>query len=321
MFSRWGAFVYRRRRIVLILAVALGLGAASVAGKSTDVLTAGGWLDPHSESNAVQQRLASEFGQGESSLVLVYLGPAGADAASPEFQARVAASLKDLRTDPDVAQVVGYAETGLKTFITNDGTGCYVVAGLRVTDEESVPLLSRFVAEAKQPGGGITMQMSGYAPFTRDTASQSEKDLRQAESISLPLAAIVLILVFGSLVASAMPLLVAGLAIPTTLALVWLVGQQVQLSIFVQNISTMLGLSLAIDYSLFITSRFREELRRGRSVGDAVTIAVATSGKAVTFSGIAVTAGLSGLLAFDAPALRSFGIGGMLTVFASLFFA
>ena len=236
MFSRWGAFVYRHRRIVLVLAIVIGAGAASVAGKSTDVLTAGGWLDPHSESNTVQQRLSDEFGQGRSSLVLVYMGPAGADAASPAFQAQVAASLKDLRTDADVAQIVGYAETGLKTFITTDGTGCYVVAGLKVTDEQSVPLLDRFVAEAKQPGNGITMQMSGYAPFTRDTASQSEADLRKAESISLPLAAIVLILVFGSLVASAMPLLVAGLAIPTTLALVWLVGQQVQLSIFEEHL-------------------------------------------------------------------------------------
>ena len=321
MFSRWGAFVYRHRRIVLVLAVVLGGAAASVASKSTDVLTAGGWLDPNSESNTVQQRLSDEFGQGRSSLVLVFMGPAGADAKSPAFQADVAASVKDLRSDPDVVQVVGYAETGLTTFITTDGTGCYVVAALKVTDEASVPLLDRFTAEAKQPGNGITMQMSGYAPFTRDTASQSEADLRKAESISLPLAAIVLVLVFGSLVASAMPLLVAGLAIPTTLALVWLVGQQVQLSIFVQNISTMLGLALAIDYSLFMTSRFREELRRGRAVGDAVTIAVATSGKAVAFSGVAVAAGLSGLMAFDAPALRSFGIGGMLTVVASLFFA
>ncbi len=321
MFSRWGAFVYRHRRIVLVLAVVLGGAAASVASKSTDVLTAGGWLDPNSESNTVQQRLSDEFGQGRSSLVLVFMGPAGADAKSPAFQADVAASVKDLRSDPDVVQVVGYAETGLTPFITLDGTGCYVVAALKVTDEASVPLLGRFTAEAKQPGNGITMQMSGYAPFTRDSASQSEADLRKAESISLPLAAIVLILVFGSLVASAMPLLVAGLAIPTTLALVWLVGQQVQLSIFVQNISTMLGLSLAIDYSLFMTSRFREELRRGRPVGDAVTIAVATSGKAVAFSGVAVAAGLSGLMAFDAPALRSFGIGGMLTVVASLFFA
>jgi putative drug exporter of the RND superfamily len=102
---------------------------------------------------------------------------------------------------------------------------------------------------------------------------------------------------------------------------VWLVAQVIEMSIFVQNIATMLGLALAIDYSLFMVSRFREELRRGRIVGDAVAIMVGTSGKAVTFSGIAVAIGLSGLIVFDAPALRSIGIAGALTVSASLFFA
>ena len=111
-----------------------------------------------------------------------------------------------------------------------------------------------------------------------------------------------------------MPLLVAGLAIPSSLALVYLVAQQVQMSIFVLNIATMLGLALAIDYSLFIVSRFREELRRGRSVGDAVERSVATAGKAVVFSGVAVAIGLSGLLLFAAPAIRSIGIAGALVV-------
>jgi RND superfamily putative drug exporter len=321
MFSRWGAFVYRHRRIVLVLAIALGLAGASVANRSTEALTAGGWLDPSSESAAVSDRLASEFGQGRSALVLVYLGPAGADAKGAAFQREIATSVRDLRGDPDVAGVVGYAETADTRFISIDGAAAYVVVNLKVTDEASVPLLGRFESQIKDPGAGIVLQVSSYATFTRDSGRQSEADLVKAESISLPLAAVVLLLVFGSLVASALPLLVAGLAIPTTLALVWIVGQQMELSIFVQNISTMLGLALAIDYSLFMTSRFREELRRGRTVGDAVTIAVATSGKAVAFSGIAVAAGLSGLMTFEAPALRSFGIGGVLTVFASLVFA
>ena len=107
-----------------------------------------------------------------------------------------------------------------------------------------------------------------------------------------------------------MPLLVAGLAIPASLALIYLVAQQVEMSIYVLNIATMLGLALAIDYSLFITSRFREELRRGRTVEQAVERAVATAGKAVVFSGLAVAIGLSGLLLFAAPAIRSIGIGG-----------
>ena len=115
-----------------------------------------------------------------------------------------------------------------------------------------------------------------------------------------------------------MPLFVAGLAIPSSLALIYLVAQQVEMSVFVLNIATMLGLALAIDYSLFIVSRFREELRRGRTVEEAVERAIATSGKAVAFSGIAVGIGLSGLLLFEAPAIRSIGIAGALVVLCSV---
>jgi RND superfamily putative drug exporter len=321
MFSRWGAFVYRHRRIVLAFALVVGVAAGSVAGRAASVLSAGGWLDPDSESAAVADRLADEFGAGRGALIALFQGEDGADARSPGFQAEVAASLADLADDPDVAGVIGYAETGDARFISEDGAAAYVVVDLEVSDEESVPLLERFEAQLREPGEGIELLLGGYAPLTRDSAHQSEQDLVKAETVSLPIAAFVLILVFTSILAAGIPLLVAGLAIPTTLALVYVVGQQVELSIYVQNVSTMLGLALAIDYSLFMVSRFREELRRGRSVGDAVEIAVATSGKAVTFSGIAVAIGLGGLLAFSAPALRSFGIGGILTVAASLFFA
>ena len=127
-----------------------------------------------------------------------------------------------------------------------------------------MPLLDRFESELHEPGAGIEMLIGGYAALTRDSSQQSEQDLVRAETVSLPIAALVLILVFGSLIAAGMPLLVAGLAIPTTLALVYLVGQQIELSIYVQNVSTMLGLALAIDYSLFMVSRFREELKKGR---------------------------------------------------------
>jgi len=156
---------------------------------------------------------------------------------------------------------------------------------------------------------------------TVDQAHQSEKELVQAESVSFPFAALILILVFASLVAAGMPLVVAGLAIPTTLAGVYVVAQFTELSIYVQNVATMLGLALAIDYSLFMVSRFREELRKGRDVATAVEITVATSGKAVTFSGLAVAIGLSGLLLFEPAALRSFGIGGALVVASSVLYA
>ena len=178
-----------------------------------------------------------------------------------------------------------------------------------MTDEESVDVVDP-IREAIVPPAGYSYQLTGYGPITKDSAEQSEKDLQKAELVSLPIVALVLILVFASLVAAGMPLLVAGLAIPSSLALVYIVAQQVEMSIFVLNIATMLGLALAIDYSLFIVSRFREELRRGRTVGEAVERPVATAGKAVAFSGIAVAIGLSGLLLFEAPAIRSIGIAG-----------
>ena len=126
---------------------------------------------------------------------------------------------------------------------------------------------------------------------------------------------------FSSLIAAGMPLVVAALAIPTSVGLINVVAQQREMSIYVLNIATMLGLALAIDYSLFITSRFREELARGRTVEQAVERAIGTAGKAVMFSGIAVAIGLSGLLWFQATALSSIGLGGAIVVVASVFYS
>ncbi len=222
---------------------------------------------------------------------------------------------------PEVTGVVGYAETGDPRFISTAGDAAYIVVQLDVTDEESVDRRRSRSARRSSPPAGYSYQLTGYGPITKDSAEQSEKDLQKAELVSLPVVALVLILVFASLVAAGMPLLVAGLAIPSSLALVYIVAQQVEMSIFVLNIATMLGLALAIDYSLFIVSRYREELRRGRTVGEAVERSVATAGKAVTFSGIAVAIGLSGLLLFEAPAIRSIGIAGALVVLCSVVYA
>ena len=209
--------------------------------------------------------------------------------------------------------IIGYAETGDPRFISTAGDAAYIVIELDLTDEESVEVVDDIRAAIVAPAG-YSYQLTGYGPITKDSAEQSEKDLQKAELVSLPIVALVLVLVFASIVAAGMPLLVAGLAIPSSLAIIYLVAQQVEMSIFVLNIATMLGLALAIDYSLFIVSRFREELRRGRTVAEAVERAVATAGKAVAFSGIAVAIGLSGLLLFEAPAIRSIGIAGAIVV-------
>ena len=321
MFTRWGAFVYRFRRPVALLAVIVAVASMTLASQASSALSSGGWLDANSESANVSARLDTEFGAGKSSVVALFRSNVpGADATSPGFQAAIATATTGLSAVPDVIGVVGHAQTGDPRFISKGGDAAYFVVQLDLTDEDSVKVVDAIRA-AIQPPAGYSVQLTGYGPITKDSAAQSEKDLQKAEIVSLPVVAIVLILVCASIVAAGMPLLVAGLAIPTSLALVYIVAQQVEMSIFVLNIATMLGLALAIDYSLFIVSRFREELRRGRSVGHAVERAVATAGKAVAFSGMAVAIGLSGLLLFKAPAIRSIGIAGALVVLCSVVFA
>ncbi|HET7471947.1 MAG TPA: MMPL family transporter [Candidatus Limnocylindrales bacterium] len=320
LFSRWGAFVYRFRRPIALLTVVLAIAGAIVGSKVTDSLTSGGWTDPHSESAAVATRLADDFGAGRGSIVALYQGDASADASSPAFQQMIATSLARLAGDPIADGVIGYAQTRDRRFISTDGHSAYAVVRLTISDEESANQMKTIRGLIDQPAGA-TLKLAGVGPFTEDQARQSEKELVQAEAVSGPFALLILLAVFASLIAAGLPLLVAGLAIPTTLAGVYLVAQTTELSIYVQNVATMLGLALAIDYSLFMVSRFREELRRGRTVAQAVEITVATSGKAVAFSGLAVAIGLSGLLLFTPAALRSFGIGGSIVVASSVFYA
>jgi putative drug exporter of the RND superfamily len=321
MFTRWGAFVYRFRRPIATLAVVVALGGAALGTRTSSVLSSGGWLDSSSESADVASRLDTEFGAGRSSVIALFRSTSpGVDAASASFQGAISTAVAGLAADPRVTGVIGYSETHDRRFISTAGDAAYVVIELNLTDEASVGAVDDLRAEISAPTG-YSYQLTGYGPVTKDSAVQSERDLQNAESVSLPVAALVLILVFASVVAAGMPLCVAGLAIPSSLALIYLVAQQVEMSIFVLNIATMLGLSLAIDYSLFIVSRYREELRRGRPVEEAVTKAVATAGKAVAFSGIAVAIGLSGLLLFEAPAIRSIGIAGALVVLCSVGYA
>ena len=161
---------------------------------------------------------------------------------------------------------------------------------------------------------GIKVALAGGPSFYADIQIVSETDLQRSELISLPLAAIVLLLVFGSAVAAGLPLAVGGATVIVAFAAIFGVAQATRMSIFVLNLTTLLGLGLGVDYSLLLVSRFREELGRGAKLGDAVQRTVATAGRAVFFSGVTVMLGLAGLALFDFAILRSIGIAGAITV-------
>jgi RND superfamily putative drug exporter len=321
MFTRWGGFVYRRRRWLVAFAFVVAAGLGSLAGGASANLTSGGWLDPTSESAQVADRLEADYGGGRTAFVALFRSTeAGADATSPAFQAAIATTLAPALDVEGVTGVTGYAETLDDRFISKAGDAAYVLIGLDVDEDRSIAFVEP-VEQAFALPSGFTVALTGFGPIQLDSQRLSEADLLRAETVSLPIAALVLILVFTSLIAAGMPLLVAGLAIPSSVGLIGIVAKQTEMSIYVLNIATMLGLALAIDYSLFLTSRFREELARGRTVEQAVERAVGTAGKAVLFSGIAVAIGLSGLLWFKASGLSSIGLGGAIVVLASVFYS
>lgn len=320
MFARWGRFVYRRRRWVAALALVVAAVSLTFASRTSSVLSTGGWYDPSSQSQKVAAQLAADFGQGGSSMVVLFTAPGRTDAASPAFQAQIGQAVAGLKSDPRVASVVGYTQTGSKAFISTSGNASWVLVNLSVSEDQAISVVDGIRSEIHAPSG-MTVALTGSAPLAQAQQNQSEADLSQAESVSLPIALFILLLVFGSLVAAGLPLTVAGLTIPTALGIVYFVAQHTLMSIFVTSVITMLGLALAIDYSLFMVSRFREELACGATVEEAVERTVATSGKAVTFSGTAVAIGLSGLILFRAPTISSMGIGGALIAVCSVVYA
>jgi RND superfamily putative drug exporter len=162
------------------------------------------------------------------------------------------------------------------------------------------------------------MAVTGAPVFYSDILDVTERDLRRAELISLPFAVVALVYVFGSLVAAALPGLVGGAAVLSTLGLLVALAGRIDLSVFALNLVTMLGLGLGIDYSLFVVSRFREELEAGAQVEEAVCRAVATAGQSVLYSGLTVFVGLLGLSSFEYMALRSMGLAGSLVVLVSV---
>src|ERR1700694_5298987 len=280
-------------------------------------LTAGGFTSPDLEAFRASQLLADRFGSNPSNLVLVYADPDRTLLATdPRFLEQVDQSLVEVRRLPYVERVVTAA--GNARQIAPDGRAQYATLTLAAGADnlrEVVPGIERALQTTETT---LQVTLTGAPVFYQDIFDVTERDLRRAELLSIPAAAIALVLVFGSIVAGAVPGLVGGTAVAVTLALMVLLGQVFELSIFSLNLATMLGLGLGIDYSLFVVSRFREESALGASVERAVAWSIATAGRAVLFSGATVMIGLLALLTFDITALRSMGMAGALVVGISI---
>ena len=311
MLDRLAAFLYRRRRRVLWASLVVVLAAGFFGGPVFGLLESGDdFDDPQAEAPRASQDIARATG-ASASPDLVALVRLGAPADSPEAQrklARVASALEDR----GVADVAAYRSGGNRALVSEDGRSSYVVATFKADDDGALervqPRLERIPGVTV--GGG---ELAG-----EQVGEQVSEDIARAELLAFPILFLLSLFVFRSVVAALLPLAVGGATIMLSFLVMRFVNGAIEpMSIFALNLITGLGLGLAIDYSLFMVSRFREELERGLDTAAALRATMATAGRTVLFSAVTVAAALAALLVFPLRFLYSMGVGGVICALAA----
>lgn len=313
-FLRFGYFLYRRRKAIVGLWVLLVLISLPLAPRAPGVMRVGGFSAEQAESAQAVTTLQRNLDFKATNLSIIFSSDEWT-VDDPRFVAATDAALRDLPNVPEVAEIIPYSTNPRQ--ISADRRTAYALVALSTAPEGSQQLLPSLEAALRPTPPQIETIIAGGPVFYADIEKTSSDDLKRGELIAFPLALLALVLVFGSLVAATTPVVIGGCSVLAILAGIFLLGQATDLSIFVLNLATMLGLGLAVDYALFITSRFREELA-DRSVEDAVAVTVATAGRAILFSGLTVLIGLAALIIFPFMFLRSVGIAGVVVVFVTV---
>ncbi len=311
MFTRIGQFTVRRRRFVLVLTVVVVILAGVLGGAVFERLSTGGFEDPDSESARAADLLDQEFGAGAPNVVLLVTAEDG-DVDAPAV-AEVGRELtEELAAYPNADDVVSYWSLGSPPPLRSEDGSAALVVGRLAGEQDEWQVAGEGLDEAfAGDRGPVSVEVGGSVEIFNQVGETIESDLARAEGFAIPLTLILLIVVFGGVVAALLPVGVGMLAVLGAFFVLWLVTAVTDVSVFSINLVTALGLGLAIDYSLFVVSRFREELHAGRSVDDAVIRTVETAGRTVAFSALTVAASLSALLIFPLFFLRSFAYAGI----------
>jgi RND superfamily putative drug exporter len=283
------------------------------APQASQVLHSGGFVSPDADSERALNLLVQKVHLNLTIVQVIFTSENASvgSADSPQFIQKSQQALARVRNWSEVSGIVSFTDNPRQ--ISLDRHAAYVNVLFKPDPDSAAKLLPQLESRL-QSVPNLKTTIGGGPVFYEDIQAVSERDLRRAEFLAIPFAIIALLLVFRSVVAAILPALVGGGAVAVSLALVFGLGQITPLSIFVLNITTLFGLGLGVDYSLFMVSRFREELAHGRNVEEAVAITVATAGRAVIFSGLTVSIGLAGLIFFRINFLRSVGMAGVMVV-------
>lgn len=316
MFDRLAGLIIRRRVMVLVvsllLALAGGVASTSLFGK----LTAGGFDDPNSESRQAVEKLSTTFGQGPPNLTV--LVTADGDVDDSAVASAGTELTKELGRQPGVKNVASYWTAGKAPQMkSKDGEQALIFGTVTGDEATSQKRASELAEEFEGKRSGLEVTFGGYAKFQQELLEQGQKDAQTGEAIAIPLTLIVLVAIFGSLVAASLPLIVAIVAMMLSMGLMWLLAEVTSVGSLAASVVTLLGLGLAIDYSLLFVNRYREELRSGKQTEEALRATMGTAGRTVLFSTLTVAVASCSLLWFPLLAVRSMGYAGALTAVLS----
>jgi uncharacterized membrane protein YdfJ with MMPL/SSD domain len=306
MLERLAILADRRGRWVVIVAVVLSIAAGALGAGVADRLDPYGADDPATESVKAADRL-EQAGYRETGVVVLV---DDVDVDSAAGRERIEGLTERIRSDEDVAAVASFYTTGSRDFVSRDGGSTYLAVQLSPTDDDEIQDAGERISAALEDEPGV--EVGGGAVAQQQANEQVEQDLRTAELYAFPILFLLSVLFFRSLVAAALPLLVGGLTIVGTMLMLSVASGLGSISIFALNLVIGLGLGLAIDYSLFIVSRYREEIAKTGPGLEAMRRTMATAGRTVLFSSLTVAGALASLLVFPQRFLYSMGIGGSL---------
>ncbi|MET3986075.1 MMPL family transporter [Streptomyces sp. PvR034] len=309
----WTRFVTARPRLSLLVALVLTALAVLAGSGVADRMGSGGWQDPDARSTYATKALEREFPASQPNLLLlVDAGAARVD--DPAVAAEAARLTARLAAEQGIAGVGSYWQSRLPALRSEDGHQALIAARVEGDEKTTAEVLDRIAPGLRGAHGPVRVSLGGPVAVQREITSTIQEDLLRAELIALPLTLILLVLVFGSAVAAVLPLGIGIVAILGTNAVLRGLTEITDVSVFAQNLTTALGLGLAIDYALFIVRRFREELAAGREPKEAVGVTLRTAGRTVLFSALTVAVSLSAMMFFPMYFLRSFAYAGVAVV-------
>lgn len=316
-FSRLGKFVHKFRLSIIILWVLLIIGCIPFMSHVTNPFKSTGFVADNSTSDLADKFLTKNLNYGHNQFIILYHSDE-LKATDDLFQLKIRYSLSNLADFPIKHSV--FLPNDNAQQISKDKHTAYVAVLLKTQETLSDELITQFEDSIKTPIN-MTVKLGGEPVFVKNINEQTQRDLFKADLIAVPVTIIVLLFIFGTIVASIVPLCLGGTCALLILSSLFGLGHLFTLSIFTLNIALLLGLCLSLDYSLFIIYRFRDELAQTNSIQDAIIKTMATAGKAIFFSGVAVFISLSALLFFPINVLFSIGVGGLIAVFVAVLVA